>query len=326
MNIAPDGTHLFVSDMFENVVRVLAASSGRHVTADVPAGMWPHDNVVSPDGRYVLNQSIGRIIKDVGLLRRALLGDDAAVPAPVRFDLLPGITADTVTAPAGASEEERFDAVHLITVFDAAPPFAVREVIRFDLGGGDVPNAFARGVRPSALSPDGRFLYAQLSDLRGVIEYDLEARRLTRSLDLAPEGEPAMIPPDDTRYLETYDFFRSPHHGLALSGDARTLCVAARADDRAYLVDRDAMALLAAVDIGQEPGWAATGPRGTHCYLANAGDGTVSVVSYAEQREIARIPVGAGVKHVLAGRVPEPAVCPQGFDPSRARPCGRGVP
>lgn len=319
MNISRDGRYLFASDLFENYVRVIDAATGE-VVGNVPTGMWPHDNRVDPNGERILNQSIGRIVKDIGLLRSALL-PGAEVPVPVQFDELPGITADSVTPPPVAGEGENYDYVHLITIFDAEPPFEVREVIRFDLGGDDVPDEFARGLRPSEITSDGRFLYAQLSDFRGVIEYDLKNRELTHSVDLSPEGTPAMVPLSDTRYLEENDFFRSPHHGLALSGDEEYICVAGRADNQVFLVERASMTEVAAIDVGMEPGWATTGPLGENCYIANSASNDVSVVSFAQQAEIARVPVGAGVKHLVAGRVPENVICPEGEDSSQETLC-----
>jgi len=322
MNISNDGEYLYASDLFENHVRVIDADTG-DLLASVPTGMWPHDNRVMPDGERVLNQSIGRISKEIGPVRNALF-PDAQVPVPVEFDELPGITQDSVVPPPSATQEQRDDYVHLITVFSADPPFEVLEVIRFDLGGDDVPDDFARGIRPSEVTADGRFLYAQLSDFRGVIEYDLENRELSRAVDLSPDGSPSKVPLSDTRYRDENEFFRSPHHGLALSGDERYICVAGRADDQAFLVERETMTEVASVDVGAEPGWATTGPLGENCYIANSASNDVSVVSFEEQREIARIPVGAGVKHFVAGRVVESAICPGGENTARERVCQPG--
>jgi YVTN family beta-propeller protein len=58
------------------------------------------------------------------------------------------------------------------------------------------------------------------------------------------------------------------------------------------------------VDVGDRPSWAVIGPRDEHCFVANTGDGTLSVVSIAQQREVARVPVGLGPKHLEVGEVP----------------------
>ncbi|MBW3658911.1 MAG: hypothetical protein KY457_09755, partial [Actinobacteria bacterium] len=43
---------------------------------------------------------------------------------------------------------------------------------------------------------------------------------------------------------------------------------------------------------------------GEHCVAANTGSGTVSFVSYATGTEVARVPTGAGPKHLETGAVP----------------------
>jgi YVTN family beta-propeller protein len=53
------------------------------------------------------------------------------------------------------------------------------------------------------------------------------------------------------------------------------------------------------------PSWAANSPDGRHCFVASTRANTVSAISYAEAREVARIPVGQGPKYLLGARVPE---------------------
>jgi YVTN family beta-propeller protein len=310
MAISPDGAFLYVSDIFENELNVIDTGSAA-IVARVPTGMWPHDNQVTPDGERVLNASIGLITKDVELLRQMVSDQfddvDFVSPVPVRFDALPNLEVASVEPVEDPDAEDAtalgpYDYVHLITVVDART-HEILDVHRFDLGGQDVPEDFARGVRPNQLLSDGRMLYAQLSDFKGVIEYDLQERALTRHVELVGAGGgPAMVGLEDDRYL---DIFRAPHHGLAPSGDESLICLAGRADDQAFLVDRAAMSEVAALDVGLAPGWATTGPDGNHCFVTNEESNDVSVISFGQRIEMARIPVGDGPKHAVAAVLAE---------------------
>ena len=153
--------------------------------------------------------------------------------------------------------------------------------------------AFDRGVRPYVVTTDEKRMFAQLSELHGLIEYDLVSGRELRRLDL---------PIDDGVTEDDYSF-EAPHHGLAMTDDEQTLCAAGRASDYVALVSARTLKPTAIVDVGDAPSWALNGPGDRHCFVANTGDGTLSVVSYAG-REVARVKVGQGPKHLDLGRVP----------------------
>ena len=160
-------------------------------------------------------------------------------------------------------------------------------------------HTFERGIRPYAVTHDESRLYAQLSEYHGVIEFDLRAGRITRTRDL---------PVDDGVTEDDYDF-EAPHHGLALSDDESTLCLAGRASDYVALVSTRTMAPTAIVEVGDAPGWAATTPDGRHCFVANTRADTVSVISFAGRREVARLKAGDGPKLIQAARLPAAVAC-----------------
>ena len=107
-------------------------------------------------------------------------------------------------------------------------------------------------------------------------------------------------------------------------------------------LDGDAASRCAVIDVGDAPGWAATGPDGRHCFVPNTREDTLSVISYAERREVARLPVGDGPKQIERGAISETVAVPRASSlptfPSRegrlglaelrvggvpARPCSR---
>ena len=159
--------------------------------------------------------------------------------------------------------------------------------------------AFDRGIRPIVITHDERRMFAQLSHFHGVIEFDLQEGRVTRRLDL----------PVDPGVTEADYDFEAPHHGLAISHDERLLCAAGRASDYVALISTGALRAEAVIEVGDAPGWAATGPDGRHCFVPNTRADTLSVISYRDRREVARIDVGDGPKQIEAARIPETVLC-----------------
>jgi DNA-binding beta-propeller fold protein YncE len=148
--------------------------------------------------------------------------------------------------------------------------------------------------RPWQFSPDGTSIYAQLSNQHVVIAYDLAARKVVKRLELPMK---AGITPAD------WDF-EAPHHGLALTEDGKTLCLAGRASDYAALVSAPDLTLLATVPVGDGPGWSEVDMSGRTCFVANARSDELSILSIAERREVARLPIGNGPKHITVARLP----------------------
>lgn len=60
MTLTPDGRSLFVSAMLDNRVYRIATATGK-ITGHFVAGVYPHDNKISSDGRLLYNTSIGAI-------------------------------------------------------------------------------------------------------------------------------------------------------------------------------------------------------------------------------------------------------------------------
>jgi DNA-binding beta-propeller fold protein YncE len=156
-----------------------------------------------------------------------------------------------------------------------------------------IPTEYA--IRPWQFAPDEKGLYAQLANQHAVAYFDLAARKFTRRLEL-PEKVG----------ITTADYdFDAPHHGLALTEDGRTLCLAGRASDYAALVSAPDLKLLATIPVGDAPGWAETADSGNVCLIANTRSDDLSIISIRERKEILRLPIGDGPKHITIARIPE---------------------
>jgi YVTN family beta-propeller protein len=200
--------------------------------------------------------------------------------------LLYNSSIGTIPAPE-AAREAMPPPPYQLTVIDPATMNVVR-TFRFD-----------RGIRPTAFTADGTTMYAQRSLESSFMKVRLRDGKIEQIVQLP-------VKPGVTK--NDYDF-EAPHHGLALSHDEKTLCVAGRISDYAALIDTATLEPRAIVPVGDAPGWAATSPDGRTCLLPNTRADSVSVVSYTEAKEIARVPVGRGPKQIEVGRLPESVLC-----------------
>ena len=154
-----------------------------------------------------------------------------------------------------------------------------------------------KAIRPWKFMPDERGIYAQLSNEHAVVAFDFAARKVTRRLDLPVKAG-----------VTAADFdFDAPHHGLALTDDGRTLCLAGRASDYVALVSAPDLTLIATIPVGDAPGWAETAEAGRLCLVPNTRSDDLSIISIPDRTEIRRLPIGDGPKHVTVSRLP-PAV------------------
>ena len=155
-------------------------------------------------------------------------------------------------------------------------------------------HVFQEAIRPFVLSPDETKFYAQVSLTHDVIEYDFAGREISRRMTL---------PINDGIDDSDWDF-EAPHHGLALTADGHTLCVAGRASDYAAIISTERFTPTAIIEIGDAPSWAVNTLDDTYCILANNRSDDVSFIAYASQREIARVAVGRAPKHIEVALVP----------------------
>jgi YVTN family beta-propeller protein len=268
MAISPDGESLLVSDSTANKVHRLDTRTGRK-TGEFPSGDSPHENNYSKDGSLVFHASIGRVY------------------TPIDRSLIPPLELIRDT-----TKGERF--------FQIVDANTMQVLERADMGEKLEEAGYPQmdsAVRPMALSPDERALYAQISFHHGFVEYDLESDRVTRVANLPLSEEAQATPPE--QYL-----LDSAHHGLAMNPEGTKLCAAGTMSDYAAIIRRDTFAHTI-IPIGEKPYWSTNGLGGTHCWLSVSGDDKVVVIDYASERQIAEIPVGDHPQRVRLGAVHE---------------------
>jgi DNA-binding beta-propeller fold protein YncE len=150
-------------------------------------------------------------------------------------------------------------------------------------------------VRPMALAPGEQTIYFQVSFFHGFVEYDLVQDRVLRLAHLPLSDEAAQTPREE--YL-----LDSAHHGLTMNPEGTKLCAAGTMSDYAAIVARDSFAHTI-VPVGEKPYWSTNSGDGRYCFVSVSGDDAVSVISYAEEREVARVAVGDHPQRMRMGKL-----------------------
>ena len=294
-DVSPDGRTLYVSRGHRGDVAAFDLATGAMRWKLAIPGFRSDHMTISRDGRRLYVSALTEnVVVVVDPHARAIVGSVPTGQWPHDNHLsedgrrLYNGSIGNIIAPEEARRATPPDPYQL-TVVDTA---TLRPVRTFELD---------RGIRPIVIADHERRMYAQLSNLHGVVEIDLASGRVVRQGDL---------PVDPGVSEEDWDF-EAPHHGLAISPDERTLCAAGRASDYVALVSTETLRPTAILEVDDAPGWAATGPDGRHCFVANTRADTLSVVSFAQRREVARLRVGDGPKQIEAARLPESVLCAQ---------------
>lgn len=293
-DVSPDGRTLYVSRGYLGDVAAFDIASGRLLwRCPLETGRADHMTLTA-DGRYLfvsamMDDRVYRITTATGglagyietghyphdnkvshdgrLLYNTSIGDIASLPRKTSITPTPGIQVYPFQ----------------LTIVDVA---SLNVVSRTRL---------EHAIRPWKFTLDEKGIYAQLANEHAVVAYDRATMKLTRRLDLP-------VKPGIT--VADYDF-EAPHHGLALTDDGRTLCLAGRASDYVALVRAPELTLITTIPVGDAPGWAEVADEGRVCLVTNTRSNDLSIISIAEKRELVRLPMGKGPKHVTVTPIPE---------------------
>ena len=287
-DVSPDGRTLYVSRGYLGDVAAFDIASGRLKWKTRVDPARSDHMTLSKDGRdlfvsaYTQNRT-----RRLDAATGKITGEVATGVSPhdnqVRGGRLYNTSIGNVGVPGeGAAAAPGAPSPYQMTIADAKTLKVIDRV------------PFSNGVRPWRFWPDGKGIYAQFSNEHAVTAYDLVARKVVKKLDL-PIG-PGVTSKDWV--------FDAPHHGLTLSADGRTLCIAGRASDYAALVRAPELTLIATVPVGDAPGWAEFADHDRVCLIANTRSDDLSIVSVADRNELVRLKTGDGPKHITVARVP----------------------
>ena len=288
-DVSPDGRTLYVSRGYVGDVAAFDIATGKLLWRTVVDPARADHMTISKDGRslYVSAYTQNRT-RRLDTATGKITGEAPTGVSPHDNQLsrdgrrLFNSSIGAVGVPANAAARTDGPSPYQLTIADARSMKVETQI------------PFETGIRPWRLTPDETGLYAQLSNLHGLVAYDLKARKITQRLEL-PVG-PGVTSADWV--------FEAPHHGLALSADGKVICIAGRASDYAAIVQAPTLKLLAAVPVGDSPGWSELADNDRLCLTANTKSDDFSIISVAERKEVARLKLGDGPKHITVVRVP----------------------
>lgn len=299
---SPDGRVVYVSRPSLADVVALDLRTHRILWRTPVDGIRADHMAISPDGsRVLVSASTARKVhvidtKDGRIVTSFASGDQ---PHESNYsadgNTIFHASIGTVFLPFDAPALDAMKGLRVFQIVDAKT-FAVKRSIDMrkkldEFGRPDI----AAAVRPMAVAPGERFVYLQFSFLHGFAEYDLVEDRITRIAELPLS--------DASRNLPRTDYvLDSAHHGLAMNPEGTKLCAAGTMSNYAAIVRRDTLRATI-LPVGDKPYWSTNSMDGKQCYVSVSGDDRVAVLSYADEKEIASIPVGDHPQRIRIGRL-----------------------
>ena len=296
-DVSPEGRTLYVSRGYVGDVAAFDIASGRLLWNRPLNTMRADHMTLTRDGRELfvsafVDNRVYRVATGTGNITghfvSGIFPHDVKVSSDGRrlFNTSLGQMPSFPLPKDGRPPLEKPEVPVQLTIADAST-LAIRDRIPMDIA-----------MRPWQFNANETGIYAELSNQHAVVFYDLAARKVTRRLDLPTKAGIT---------VKDWDF-EAPFHGLALTDDGTTLCLAGRASDYAALVRTGDLTLIATVPVGDGPGWSETADNGRLCLVANTRSDDLSFVSIAERKEMLRLPIGNGPKHITVARVPAAVV------------------
>ena len=299
MYSTPDGRLLVVSrPSFKDVIglRLAGPKTGEIKWRFEVAGQRSDHMAVSPDGEQVaVSASTGNVVHlldtDTGDEEGTFMSGDSPHENTYSADgkRIYHASIGLVYTPGdeGAIDTDTNKGERVFQVVDTKTQKIISKV---DMGQkleeAGYPDLSA-AVRPMAITANEKRAFLQVSFFHGVVEYNLRKEKVVRV---------TRLPNLSTRNREQY-LLDSAHHGIALSGNDKRLCIAGTESDYATVVSRKRLRKKPSlepklIEKGLKPYWSTTSANGKHCYVSWSGTDDISVISYRKRKEIAHIPVG----------------------------------
>lgn len=297
-----DGRYIYASrPSFADVV-ALDVNSGEIVWRTPVDGLRADHSAISPDGKiFLVSASTARKVHAIEVETGKIVGEFESGDQPhentYSEDGKRIYHASIGKVFVSSPTLDFIKGDRWFQIIDAETYEVIRRVDmkeKLEEAGYELPD---RAIRPMAITKDEKYAYLQISLFHGFFEYDLENNRITRKLELPT---PVKLAPGE-------HLLNSGHHGIALSGNDSTLCVAGTMDGYIAMVDR-ATFEYTTIKLSEDPKdakpyWATSSKDGTKAYVSISGLDKVTVVDYATHEVIAEVPVGNHPQRVRNGQL-----------------------
>jgi YVTN family beta-propeller protein len=150
---------------------------------------------------------------------------------------------------------------------------------------GEIP--FSSVVRPIALTPDEKTLFAEVDGLVGIEAADLSTRKMIHRI-------PATLQPEQRKVA-------SRSHGLGVRPDGKEVweCDVEHHEVHVYDLTGDKPTQIATVPVGERCYWLIFSPDGKTCYVSVRGRNEVVFIDTASKKVVERAKVGKEPKRLL---------------------------
>jgi hypothetical protein len=305
MGVSPDRRRLIVSDstsrqvieysMVDETLPGGEVTMGQRLRA-FESGDTPHENNYSANGKRIFHASIGRVYTP---------GDDGDWDPP--GDTTKGDRWLQIVRNGSFNVKRRWDMGQELA----------------EAGHTQMSSA----VRPVAITPKEKIMYAQVSFFHGLVEFNMEKEDDTGGGDYEAGGLPE---PENGAVTKLIDLpiakkvrdmprdqyvLDSAHHGLAINEHGNKLCVAGTMSDYGAIVDRKTFSPTVFKGAARyiedkrysKPYWAVEGPGNT-CWMSMSGSDLVTIISFGKEKVIDEVPVGFHPQRVREGHILESIV------------------